>query len=93
MIDLQHGDSFEVLKDFPDSYFTAYICDPTMKPVELMRWLARMVKMPGENRVLDPFLGSGSTGIACAREGLDFVGVEQSAEYLEIARRRIEGAK
>jgi site-specific DNA-methyltransferase (adenine-specific) len=54
-----------------------------------MRWLVRMVTPPG-GVVLDPFLGSGTTGCAAALEGFDFVGIEQDAEYIEIATRRIE---
>lgn len=65
---------------------------PTVKPVELMRWLVRMVKMPTGTLVLDPFAGSGSTGVACALEGVDFIGIEREAEYVQIAQRRIEGA-
>lgn len=61
---------------------------PTVKPAALMRWLVRLVTPPG-GIVLDPFLGSGTTGIACVHEGMAFVGIEQDAEYLEIARRRI----
>jgi DNA modification methylase len=53
-----------------------------------MRWLVRLICPPG-GTVLDPFLGSGTTGIAAALEGFAFIGVEQDAEYLEIARRRI----
>jgi hypothetical protein len=56
-----------------------------------MRWLIRLVCPPG-GVVLDPFLGSGTTGIAAALEGVRFVGIEQSPEYAEIARRRIEHA-
>lgn len=63
---------------------------PTVKPVSLMQWLVRMVTPPG-GTVLDPFLGSGSTGIAARREGFHFIGVELSPDYLEIARRRIHG--
>ena len=63
---------------------------PTVKPTELMRWLVRMVKMPADTTILDPFMGSGSTGVACAAEGVDFIGIEREAEYLEIARRRID---
>lgn len=55
-----------------------------------MQWLVRLVTPPG-GLVLDPFMGSGSTGIACDREGFDFVGVEQDAGYAEIARKRIKG--
>lgn len=64
---------------------------PTVKPVELMRWLVRLVTPPN-GRVLDPFMGSGSTGIAAVREGVDFVGIERQADYLEIARRRVAWA-
>lgn len=64
---------------------------PTVKPVELMRWLVRLVTMPQATLVLDPFCGSGSTGVACGMEGVDFVGVEREAEYVELARKRIEG--
>ncbi len=64
---------------------------PTVKPIELMRWLCRLVTPPG-GVVLDPFCGSGTTGIAAVREGLAFVGVEQSDEYVEIARARITRA-
>lgn len=61
---------------------------PTVKPVELMRWLVRLVTPPG-GVVLDPFTGSGTTGMACVYEQRRFVGVEREAEYVEIAKRRI----
>jgi site-specific DNA-methyltransferase (adenine-specific) len=61
---------------------------PTVKPVALMRWLCRLVTPPG-GTVLDPFLGSGSTAIAACQEGFSCVGIEQSAEYMAIARARI----
>jgi len=64
---------------------------PTVKPVDLMRWLCRLITPPG-GVVLDPFMGSGSTGIAAVREGFRFVGVEQSPEYFEIACARIAAA-
>ena len=57
-----------------------------------MRWLVRLVTPPG-GLVLDPFTGSGTTGCACAREGMRFVGCELSAEYADIARARIVGAE
>ena len=62
---------------------------PTVKPVSLMQYLVRLVTPPG-GLVLDPFAGSGTTGVACVREGMRFVGIEREAEYCEIARRRIE---
>ena len=64
---------------------------PTVKPTDLMRYLCRLVTPPG-GVVLDPFMGSGSTGKAAMREGLRFIGCEMSPEYLEIARARIESA-
>lgn len=64
---------------------------PTVKPVELMRWLVRLVTPPG-GTVLDPFTGSGTTGIACAYEQRRFIGIERESEYVEIAKRRIAAA-
>jgi DNA modification methylase len=64
---------------------------PTVKPIELMRWLVRLVTPPG-GTVLDPFTGSGTTGIACVYEQRPFVGIEREAEYVAIAERRIHEA-
>lgn len=61
---------------------------PTVKPVDLMRWLVRLVAQPGET-VLDPFMGSGTTGVACTLEGVDFIGMELDPHYAEIARLRL----
>lgn len=61
---------------------------PTVKPLTLMRYLTRLVTPP-EGRVLDPFMGSGSTGCAAVKEGFAFTGIEREAAYLEIAKRRI----
>lgn len=62
---------------------------PTVKPTDLMAYLCRLVTPPG-GTVLDPFMGSGSTGKAAMREGFRFIGCELSPEYLAIARARIE---
>lgn len=61
---------------------------PTVKPTELMAYLCRLVTPPG-GTVLDPFMGSGSTGKAAQREGFRFVGIEMDPEYLAIAEARI----
>jgi len=61
---------------------------PTVKPTDLMRYLCRLVTPPG-GVVLDPFMGSGSTLKAAELEGFSAIGIELSAEYIEIARRRI----
>jgi len=65
---------------------------PTVKPVAVMRWLTRLVTPPG-GVVLDPYTGSGTTGVAAALEGFEFVGCELSLEYVEIARARIAHAR
>jgi len=62
---------------------------PTIKPIELMRYLVRLTKTPTGGVVLDPFMGSGTTGIACELEGREFIGIEREAEYVEIAEKRI----
>lgn len=62
---------------------------PTVKPTALMQYLVRLVTPPG-GTVLDPFMGSGSTGKACMKEGFNFIGIERELEYVEIAKARIE---
>jgi site-specific DNA-methyltransferase (adenine-specific) len=64
---------------------------PTVKPTDLMRFLCRLVTPPG-GVVLDPFMGSGSTGKAAMIEGFQFIGCEMSPEYFEISKARIEAA-
>ncbi|MEQ0775916.1 DNA methyltransferase [Paraburkholderia tropica] len=64
---------------------------PTVKPVELMRYLCRLVTPPG-GVVLDPFMGSGSTGKAAMYEGFRFIGIERERPYMAIAERRIANA-
>jgi site-specific DNA-methyltransferase (adenine-specific) len=61
---------------------------PTVKPTDLMRYLCRLVTPPG-GTVLDPFMGSGSTGKAAMLEGFRFIGIERDAEYIKIAQARI----
>ena len=64
---------------------------PTVKPIKLMKYLCRLVTPKG-GTVLDPFMGSGSTGIAAKDEGFEFIGIEREKEYFEIAERRISVA-
>ena len=61
---------------------------PTVKPQELMKYLCRLVT-PNGGTVLDPFMGSGSTGMAAKDEGFEFIGIEREKEYFEIAEKRI----
>jgi len=62
---------------------------PTVKPVALMRYLVRLVTPP-DGIVLDPFCGSGTTGVACVEEGFDFLGIEQEQESVSTSEKRIE---
>lgn len=64
---------------------------PTVKPIKLMQYLVRLITPP-QGTVLDPFMGSGTTGIAAKSKGFDFVGIEREQEYLKIATKRIEHA-
>ena len=61
---------------------------PTVKPIDLMRYLIRLV-CPVKSVVLDPFMGSGTTGKAALEEGMEFIGIEQSAEYMDISKKRL----
>lgn len=62
---------------------------PTMKSQKLMRYLSRLITPPG-GTVLDPFMGSGSTGLAAKSEGFSFIGIEREEEYFRIAKARID---
>jgi site-specific DNA-methyltransferase (adenine-specific) len=61
---------------------------PTVKPISLMRYLCRLVTPKG-GTVLDPFLGSGTTGIGAIMEGFGFVGIEKEKDYIKIAEARM----
>jgi DNA modification methylase len=63
---------------------------PTQKPVALMHWTMEQATVPKMATVLDPYMGSASTGIACIRSGRRFIGIEKDAGYFEKACRRIE---
>lgn len=65
---------------------------PTEKPVGLAKHFIRLHSRPGDV-VLDPFMGSGTTGIACVDEGRDFIGIEIDPAYYAMAQKRIEAAE
>ncbi len=69
-----------------------YHFHPTQKPVPLLAWLIRTYTNEGDT-VLDSFMGSGSTGVACVQEGRRFIGIEREDKYFEVAKRRIEEAR
>ena len=65
---------------------------PTVKPLALTEYLVKLVSKEGAT-VLDPFMGSGTTGMACKKLNRDFIGIEMMPEYMEIAKCRIEATK
>ena len=65
---------------------------PTQKPVALMEWVIKLLTKEGDT-ILDPFMGSGTTGVACARLNRNFIGIEINPQYFEIAQRRIAEAQ
>lgn len=64
---------------------------PTQKPVKLMEWIINDFTNPGDT-ILDPFMGSGTTGVACMKTGRNFIGIELDPEYFAIAETRIKNA-
>ncbi len=81
----EHGATLRAIEDAPK----AGNIHPTVKPTDLMAYLCRLVTPPG-GVVLDPFMGSGSTGKAAMREGFRFIGIEIGADYFPIAVARIQ---
>lgn len=75
------------IKEKPEQRF-----HPTQKPLALMIWVLEQYTQPGDT-ILDPFMGSGTTGVACVQAGRNFIGIEISEDYFEIARRRVEHAQ
>jgi site-specific DNA-methyltransferase (adenine-specific) len=68
-------------------------CHPTQKPVAVMAWAIEQVKLAPKSRILDPYAGSATTGIAALKAGHAFVGIEIHEPYFEIACERIENAQ
>lgn len=65
---------------------------PTQKPIEVMKWAIGHVPLPAET-ILDPFMGSGTTGVAAVQMGRSFIGIEREPKYFDIACKRIEDAQ
>jgi len=66
-------------------------CHPSQKPIEVMEWCIRQVPDDAET-IFDPFMGSGTTGVACVKLGRKFIGIEIDSGYFEIACKRISDA-
>jgi len=65
---------------------------PSPKPIELYKWILEVVTNPGD-LILDPFMGSGTTGVACVQTGRRFIGIEIDPKYYAIAEKRIAEAQ
>ena len=76
-----------MLKQKPEQRF-----HPTQKPLDLLLWIVANYTNEGDT-ILDPFMGSGTTGVACARLNRNFIGIEINPQYFEIAKRRIAEAQ
>lgn len=63
---------------------------PMQKPIRLMRWCLEQIALPLGSVILDPYMGVGTTGVACAQLGYEFVGIEIEPRYFDIACRRVE---
>jgi len=98
---LIHDGSDEVVALFPNETARFFYCaktskrergednnHPTVKPIALMAYLCRLIT-PSSGMILDPFMGSGSTGVAAISEGFSFTGIERDSDYFAIARNRI----
>jgi DNA modification methylase len=66
---------------------------PTQKPLSLMKWSFETVKVSSGNTIFDPFMGSGTTGVACVQTGRNFIGCEIDPQYFKIAEKRIHDAQ
>lgn len=85
-INTSKGDGAGIRENRPCENF-----HPTVKPIKLMSYLIKLVTPPN-GTVLDPFMGSGSTGVAAKELGFKFIGIEMNEEYLQIAEKRMEAA-
>lgn len=65
---------------------------PTQKPVALMKWCIQTAGVPIGATILDPYMGSGATGVACLQLGYNFIGIEISEDYYRVAEKRIQDA-
>lgn len=78
------------LKEITYRKTNAEMLHPTQKPVRVMRWCLEL--LPDAHTILDPFMGSGTTGVACVKLGRKFIGIEMEPKYFDIACRRIREA-
>jgi site-specific DNA-methyltransferase (adenine-specific) len=104
---LQHGTGLVDVSQSLDGMFPGNVMDvrkpsktekgagndhPTIKPVELISHLVKLFSKPGQT-VIDPFMGSGSHGVACVESGRAFIGIERDPHYFDISSQRIKAAE
>jgi len=82
-------EQYNKLPERLQKHFSKGNIHPTIKNVKLMEYLIKMVT-PKNGIVLDPFMGSGSTGVACKKNDFSFIGIDMTADYVEIAKARID---
>lgn len=70
-----------------------YNTHPTVKPLKLIEYLCKLTMIPTGGVVLDPFLGSGTTAMACEKLGRKWIEIELNEEYCEIAKKRIQAVR
>jgi len=79
-------------KDLSMAAIARHRVHPNQKPISLMTWCLDKAKVPTGTTVLDPYMGSGTTGVACIQTGRSFIGIEIDEKYFNIAKERIEKA-
>lgn len=88
---MSKGHGIYCRRDLSNTALAKHRQHPTQKPVGVMEWCLSF--LPKANTILDPYMGSGSTGVACARAGKRFIGVEIDPQYFDVACERIENAQ
>jgi site-specific DNA-methyltransferase (adenine-specific) len=86
---INHGYGVYCRRSFPQAS-ASNRHHPTEKPVEIMSWSIQRAKIPAQATILDPFMGSGTTGVAAVKLGRKFIGIEIEPRYFDVACRRIE---
>jgi site-specific DNA-methyltransferase (adenine-specific) len=86
---LQHGGVVNADSEFGNN---AKRFHPTQKPIKLMQWCIELISKPGDT-IFDPFIGSGTTALACINTGRNYIGIEKEEKYCRIAEERIRALK
>jgi DNA modification methylase len=90
---MKGGHGVYCVKDLSMYAITRERVHPNQKPVSLLKWCLDKAKVPEGATILDPYMGSGTTGVACVQTGRNFIGIEIDKGYFDIAKQRIEKAQ